>query len=79
MSDRSRRSTRLLDLYEVAELLGVSHRTVQRYIESGQLTSIVIAHKRRVEHGAIDDYFRRKRDEAERERADRMRRNLHII
>jgi excisionase family DNA binding protein len=53
-------SVRLLNLQQTADLLGVSVRTVHRYIAAGQLASLVLGGRtRRIRNTALEDFLER--------------------
>jgi excisionase family DNA binding protein len=50
---------RLLTKEEAADLLGVSERTVDTLIHSGEIASLKVRRARRIPHRALRDYIRR--------------------
>jgi excisionase family DNA binding protein len=51
---------RLLNLQQTADLLGVSVRTVHRYIAAGQIPSLVLGGRtRRIRNTALEDFLER--------------------
>lgn len=64
-----------LTINETAEALGVSRRTVYRYIGEGRLAAFKHAGRNYVEVGQIDDYFARLLAPADKARAERAKQN----
>ncbi|RJO94708.1 DNA-binding protein [Exiguobacterium sp. RIT452] len=50
---------RLLTIKEVADYLQVNERTVMRYINSGEITSIKFGGQRRISKQAVEDFINR--------------------
>ncbi|WP_028924228.1 helix-turn-helix domain-containing protein [Pseudonocardia acaciae] len=59
----------LLTYAEAAAVLGKKPRTVERWVRDGVIAAIKVGASRRIERRELDDYFARRRAEANRERA----------
>lgn len=56
--EASANSAQLLRLCEVADVLGVSERTVRRLIARGEIAIVGVSRRRRVHPRALDEYLR---------------------